>query len=700
MAATARVCERQDQLPFLERRILFHPPKDTALLAALPPGIEPLNHGFNAATRPPPPSLSKSPDGKGIKRSWEEANGEPQKDFGENVLPELGAPLRIGAGLTNLGNTCFLNSVLQCLTYTQPLAEFLKSGQHKLLCRKSGFCAMCALEGHVRNALQSWGKVIAPNHMVKNLRSISRAFQPWRQEDAHEFLRYLMEALQKDCLPSKTPMNSPEQEKTLLYKIFGGRLRSQVKCSNCLERSETVDPFLDLSLDITRADSLGKALAWFTANEILDGDNKYHCEKCKKKVRAIKRFTIETAPNVLTVQFKRFSSTGLHGQKIDKKVHFGRKLDITPFMSNARDGAVYDLYGVLVHAGWSTRSGHYYCFVRTSSDMWHVLDDSRVQQLSEQTVLNQKAYILFYIRKTPTQRLPSAPATEISGKKIATTKPLHMPDAVPAAKIEERETSLREQEVPAATITKEREENSPDKVVTAKAKETVPAATDEEGKAISEEDICSLSPVAPSAEKRASPEPELKKEGTVPASRIEPENQAPSMVDKGSTKKLDKRDPEKLERELPKGQISLKKFDTDPPRRPEKGYLKLLKAMPKNRRLLMEKALEGGIAEGTAASKSKKLVENDDPKKKKKCSPNELFGTGVARWEGVDGKEVDGFLSQEHKVSTKRPDEWDEEYDRGRLKKLRRSAGGGRLTPLKSCENANPFQALTSKKKS
>lgn len=38
----------------------------------------------------------------------------------------------------------------------------------------------------------------------------------------------------------------------------------------------------------------------------------------------------------------------------------------------------YTLYGVLVHAGWSTHSGHYYCFVRTSSGNWYSLDDNQV----------------------------------------------------------------------------------------------------------------------------------------------------------------------------------------------------------------------------------------------------------------------------------------------------------------------------------
>lgn len=110
-------------------------------------------------------------------------------------------------------------------------------------------------------------------------------------------------------------------------------MRLQVKCTVCSHSSNTYDPFLDLSLDIVRTESLTKALSRFTAVEELDGENKYRCAHCKKKVRAEKNFTIDSAPNVLTIQFKRFSSTPGRFGKIDKKIDFGRTLDLKPYMS-------------------------------------------------------------------------------------------------------------------------------------------------------------------------------------------------------------------------------------------------------------------------------------------------------------------------------------------------------------------------------
>ncbi|XP_068662504.1 ubiquitin carboxyl-terminal hydrolase 23-like isoform X2 [Aristolochia californica] len=180
---------------------------------------------------------------------------------------------------------------------------------------------------------------------------------------------------------------------------FGMTVRRIVKCMQCSYSSNKFDPFLDLSLEIMKADSLRKALAHFTAVEQLDGGEKqYQCQHCKEKVRALKQLTVHKAPMILTIHLKRFGSHN-PGHKIDKKIEFAPYLDLKPFVSDPHEGDYkYHLYGVLVHAGWSTHSGHYYCFVCTSSGLWYSLDDNRVVQVSEKRVLEQQAYMLFYTR--------------------------------------------------------------------------------------------------------------------------------------------------------------------------------------------------------------------------------------------------------------------------------------------------------------
>ncbi|KAF8047383.1 hypothetical protein N665_3069s0004 [Sinapis alba] len=319
----------------------------------------------------------------------------------------------------NLGNTCFLNYVVQCLTYTEPLAAYLQDVGHEKHCHVAGFCALCAMQKHVRLALQASGRIVAPKYLVSNLRCVLRNFKNCRQEDAHEYMINLLECMHKCCLPSGVPSESSyAYRSSLVHKNFGGSLRSQVKCAQCSHCSDKFDPFLDLSLDISKEDSLQRALSRFTAVELLDdGAKVYQCERCKQKVRAVKQLTVSKAPYVLTVHLKRFEAH--RSEKIDKKVQFASAIDMEPFVSGPYAGNLkYTLYGVLVHYGRSSHSGHYACFVRTSSGMWYSLDDNRVFQVSEKTVFNQKAYMLFYVR----DRQNPAPKNTVAVVKKETSK--------------------------------------------------------------------------------------------------------------------------------------------------------------------------------------------------------------------------------------------------------------------------------------
>jgi ubiquitin carboxyl-terminal hydrolase 36/42 len=108
-----------------------------------------------------------------------------------------------------------------------------------------------------------------------------------------------------------------------------------VKCRQCNFSSNKFDPFLDLSLEILKANSLQKALENFIAVELLDGGEKqYHCQRCKQKVQALKQLTIHKAPYVLAIHLKRFYAYDPH-KKIKKNVEFDTALDLKPFVSGS-----------------------------------------------------------------------------------------------------------------------------------------------------------------------------------------------------------------------------------------------------------------------------------------------------------------------------------------------------------------------------
>jgi len=220
-----------------------------------------------------------------------------------------------------------------------------------------------------------------------------------RQEDAHEYARCLIDRLHEDGLKRVSPKPSPAEAETgLVSQIFGLRLRSRIRCTKCEYASDTFEPAMDLSLEVLRVKSLEKALASFTAPEMLDGSNRYMCPVCKRKQKAVKQFTVDKAPSVLTVQLKRFDPR-LMGGKIDRRIDYPAELDLGPSTSS-RERSVYRLFAVLVHAGRSVNSGHYFCFTKSPAGVWLECDDASVHHASERTVLSQKAYMLFYVRES------------------------------------------------------------------------------------------------------------------------------------------------------------------------------------------------------------------------------------------------------------------------------------------------------------
>ncbi|KAG8058590.1 hypothetical protein GUJ93_ZPchr0002g26219 [Zizania palustris] len=308
-------------------------------------------------------------------------------------------------GLFNCGNSCYANAVLQCLMCTKPLMIYLLLRLHSKDCCSKNGCLMCELEQYASTLRESGGPV-SPSRILSNMRNIGCRLGGGSQEDAHEFLRHLVMSMQGACLDGlggEKQVEASLQETTLIQQMFGGRLKSKVKCLRCYHESERYENIMDLTLEIHGwVESLQDALTQFTAPEDLDGENMYKCGRCSSYVKARKQLSVHEVPNILTVVLKRFQ-TGKYG-KINKCVTFPDMLDMIPFVTGAGDNPpLYFLYAVVVHVDTENASfsGHYISYVKDMQGTWLRIDDSEVQVVSLNQVMSESAYMLFYMRSFP-----------------------------------------------------------------------------------------------------------------------------------------------------------------------------------------------------------------------------------------------------------------------------------------------------------
>ncbi|XP_031258966.1 ubiquitin carboxyl-terminal hydrolase 17-like [Pistacia vera] len=305
-------------------------------------------------------------------------------------------------GLTNCGNSCYANAVLQCLAFTQPLSSYLVQRLHSRACRKKEWCFICEFERLILKAREG-NSPVSPIGILSKIEKIGSHLGHGREEDAHEFLRCAVDTMQSVCLKEVGTQGKLAEETTLIGLTFGGFLLSKIKCLKCHSKSEWCERMMDLTVEIDGdIETLEDALAQFTATEILVGENKYHCDRCKSYEKAKKKLMILEEPNILTIVLKRFQSRNFG--KLNKSVQFPDVLNIAPYMSETGDRSpVYSLYAVVVHLDvtHAAFSGHYVCYVKDSHGEWFRIDDSSVMPVELEVVLLQEAYMLLYARHSP-----------------------------------------------------------------------------------------------------------------------------------------------------------------------------------------------------------------------------------------------------------------------------------------------------------
>ena len=323
-------------------------------------------------------------------------------------------------GLWNLGNTCFMNCILQCLSHTLPLRQlYLTDMQcHTNKMDLSSAFSRIIEELWDTNLLHS---VVDPSDLKKQVESMTSIFPGYEQHDAHEFMRFLLNELHEE-ISSVEGRKSPADNETLgeacarhltwedsrISELFGGMLRSEVCCSVCSDKSIVYIPFMDIALPIQEtteesyyhffsssdpAVQLDTCLKIFTAEETLDGEDCPYCNICNALTKSTKQLTIAKLPKLLVIQLRRFSGNQIR-RKLTTPVLFDDKWKL---VDDSNKTHTYSLYGIVCHTG-SILGGHYtaYCKYR---DIWRYFDDPITSIVSWEEVEMQEAYILFYKRE-------------------------------------------------------------------------------------------------------------------------------------------------------------------------------------------------------------------------------------------------------------------------------------------------------------
>ena len=143
-----------------------------------------------------------------------------------------------------------MNAALQCLIHTPPLAQALLSRDFSQGQGGQGqFDPLSITQQLIRRAY-SGASIFSPAAHASNLKMFNKRFKLGRQEDSHELLRCLLDGMHEACLKRYQPKPSPDAALTsLIYRVFGGKLRSQIRCEGVDYQSSKVDPFLDLSCE-------------------------------------------------------------------------------------------------------------------------------------------------------------------------------------------------------------------------------------------------------------------------------------------------------------------------------------------------------------------------------------------------------------------------------------------------------------------
>ncbi|SPN97218.1 probable ubiquitin-specific processing protease 21 [Cephalotrichum gorgonifer] len=358
-------------------------------------------------------------------------------------------------GLKNQGATCYLNSLLQSLYFTNAF-------------RKAIYEIPTEDDATMSNSaytLQRLFYQLQTSHVAVSTSELTKSFgwetrHIFEQQDVQELSRKLMERMEERMKGTKG--------ENVLPQLFSGKIKTYISCINVDYESSRVEDFWDIQLNVSGNKDVLEGFQDYIQVEKLIGENQYYAGEDFKLQDANKGVIFTSFPDVLHLQLKRFEYDIQRDamMKVNTRYEFPETFDAAPFLTEDADMSepwVYQLHGVLVHSG-DLNAGHYYAFLKPEKDGWfYKYDDDRVTRATMREVLEENfggeyppsvtsrgqlqkrapimrqnsAYMLVYIRQSRVDRVLT-PVTE-------NDIPKHLKERLESEEME-REKLYREQQ--------------------------------------------------------------------------------------------------------------------------------------------------------------------------------------------------------------------------------------------------------------
>ena len=353
-------------------------------------------------------------------------------------------------GLSNLGNTCFINALLQIISHTYELNELLDGKDFKTKLTDSLDSKLLLSWDELRHLMWSENCTISPGGFVHDIRNISKQknnsmFASMSQNDMPEFLTFLFDIFH-NALKRKVSMTIDGRSKNKrdkmakmcfemikktytasyseIFKMFYGIHVSTLLPENPQDQYDYLsirpEPFMIISLPIPSRENNGSSgkqdkasadcvtlMECFDLNcekEFLHGENAWFNENLGKKQSVYKRLVYWSLPDVMILDIKRFEYNPHTFSYVKNQTAIKipvENVDFSKYVEGYnKESYVYDLYGICNHHG-DENFGHYTSTVKTASSKWYNFNDTNVKEVSipNADIVGNTPYCLFYRKK-------------------------------------------------------------------------------------------------------------------------------------------------------------------------------------------------------------------------------------------------------------------------------------------------------------